>query len=194
TGGEIAIPLPPSKIIEAGGLAMPFVHQASIGLERTFFETFRVQTSYMMQRGRDQFRSVNVNAPLDGVRPDATLGNVTELQSDGTLDLDRFTVNLNYAIPQKRFFVGGNYQLSRLKNFTDSVFALPADNYDLDAEWGPSTRDARHRFFATVNMGLPKAMRLAVFAQGQSALPYNITTGFDLNGDTLITDRPLGVT
>ena len=194
TGGDIAIPLPPSTIIESAGLAMPFVHQASIGIERTFFQTFRVQTTYMMQRGRDQFRSVNVNAPLDAVRPDPTRGNVTELQSSGISDLDRFTINLNYAIPQKRFFAGGNYQLSRVKNFSDSAFVLPADNYNLGAEWGPSSRDARHRFFATVNMGLPKAMRLAVFAQGSSAPPYNITTGFDVNGDTLITDRPAGVT
>jgi hypothetical protein len=194
TGGDIAIPLPPSKIVEGPNLSMPFVHQASIGIERTFFETLRIQTSYMLQRGRDQFRSVNINAPLDGVRPDPTLGNVTQLQSDGTLDLDRFTVNVNYAIPQKRFFVGGNYQLSRLQNFTDSVFALPADNYDLAAEWGPSSRDARHRFFSFVNVGLPKAMRVAIFTQGQSAMPYNIITGFDLNGDTLITDRPPGVT
>ena len=192
--GAIAIPLPPSKIVEESGLAMPFVHQASIGIERTFFQALRIQTSYLMQRGRDQFRSVNINAPLDGVRPDSAFGNVTELQSDGRLDLDRFSVNVNYGIPQKRFFVGGNYQLSRLDNFTDSVFSLPADNYDLDAEWGPSSRDARHRFFATINMGLPKAMRLALFAQGQSAGPYNITTGFDLNGDTLITDRPAGIT
>ena len=72
--GNIAIPLPPSTIVEESGLAMPFVHQASIGIERTFFQALRIQTSYLMQRGRDQFRSVNINAPLDGVRPDSTLG------------------------------------------------------------------------------------------------------------------------
>jgi hypothetical protein len=194
TGGEIGIPLPPSKIIEASRLAMPLVHQASFGIERTFLETLRIQTSYLMQRGRNQFRSVNINAPLDGIRPDPTLGNVTEFESMGTSDLDRFTVNVNYAIPQKRFFAGGNYQLSRIRNFTDNAFALPADNYNLAAEWGPSSRDARHRFFATVSVGLPKTMRLAVFAQGTSALPYNIITGVDENGDTIISDRPVGVT
>ena len=30
--------------------------------------------------------------------------------------------------------------------------------------------------------------------QGSSALPYNLTTGFDTNGDTVINDRPNGVT
>jgi hypothetical protein len=194
TGGQRADPLPPSKIIEAAGLQMPYVHQASIGVERIFKENFRIQTTYMMQRGRDQFRSVNINAPIDGIRPDLTLGNVTELQSSATSTLDRLMVNVNYAIPQKRFFMGGNYQLARARNFTDNPFSLPADNYDLDAEWGPSSRDARHRFFGMVNFGLPKNVRMGIFTQGQSALPYNITTGLDNNGDTLLNDRPLGVT
>ena len=86
TGGQIADPLPPSRIVEAAGLSMPYVHQASIGIERTFIETLRIQATYLMQRGRDQFRSVNINAPLDGVRPDDSLGNVTELRSNGTAD------------------------------------------------------------------------------------------------------------
>ncbi len=193
-GGQIADPLPPSRIVEAAGLTMPYVHQASIGIERTFIETLRIQTTYLMQRGRDQFRSVNVNAPIDGVRPDETLGNVTELRSTGTTKVDRLMVNVNYAIPQKRFFVGGNYQFGRVKNFTDNPFTLPADNYDLDAEWGPSTRDVRQRFFAMVNFGLPKNSRMAIFTQGSSAAPYNVITGFDANGDTLISDRLAGAT
>jgi Carboxypeptidase regulatory-like domain len=194
TGGQIADPLPPSRIEEAAGLRMPYVHQASIGVERTFIETLRIQATYLMQRGADQFRSVNVNAPIDGVRPDESLGNVTELQSTGTTKVDRLMVNVNYAIPQKRFFMGGNYQFGRVKNFTDNPFSLPADNYDLDAEWGPSMRDIRHRFFAMVNFGLPRNVRMALFTQGSSAAPYNLITGFDLNGDTLISDRPAGVT
>ena len=55
-------------------------------------------------------------------------------------------------------------------------------------------RDVRHRFFAMVNFGLPKNSRMAIFTQGSSAAPYNLITGFDMNGDTLISDRPLGVT
>ena len=35
---------------------------------------------------------------------------------------------------------------------------------------------------------------MAIFTQGSSAPPYNLITGFDINGDTLINDRPHGVT
>jgi hypothetical protein len=193
-GGVISEPLPPSNIVEAPGLKMPYDHQASIGIERTFFQALRIQTTYLMQRGRNQFRAVNVNAPIDGARPDETLGNVTELQSTGTSNLDRLMVHVNYGVPQKHLFMAANYMLSRLLNYTDSPFALPADNYDLAAEWGPSSRDARHRFFGMINFPLPRNLSMGVFTQGSSATPYNIITGFDTNGDTLINDRPAGVT
>ena len=54
-------------------------------------------------------------------------------------------------------------------------------------------QDVRHRFFAMVNFGLPKGMRMGIFTQGQSASPYNIITGFDNNRDTVVSDRPEGV-
>ena len=89
--------------------------------------------------------------------------------------------------------MGANYQLARSNNYSDSAFALPANNYDLAAEWGPSLQDVRHRFFGMVNFGVPMGMRLGVFTQGQSASPYNVITGFDTNRDTVVNDRPEGV-
>jgi hypothetical protein len=150
-----------------------------------------------MMRGRDRLRAVNLNAPiaggLDPVRPDPSLGNVTEVDSTGRSEVDRLMVNVNYARPERRFFMGANYQLARSNNYADSAFSLPANNYDLEAEWGPSAQDVRHRFFAMVNFGLPMGLRMGVFGQGQSAAPYNVITGFDTNRDTVVNDRPEGV-
>ena len=56
------MPLPPSTICGPSGLSMPHLHQASIGIE-TVLGRLRLQASYMMQRGVDQLRSVNINAP-----------------------------------------------------------------------------------------------------------------------------------
>jgi hypothetical protein len=197
TGGAIGTALPPSRIIESADLRMPYLHQASIGIERTVFQTLRLMATYTMLRGRNQFRSVNLNAPIETdlgfVRPDPTLGNITQLESTGRSQIDRLMMNLNFAKPEKRFFMGMNYTLSRVRNFADNPFSLPANNYDLDAEWGPSAQDVRHRVFGMVNFGLPKGVRMGVFTQAQSASPYNIITGFDANRDTVINDRPAGV-
>lgn len=196
TGGALANPLPPSKYLSAL-YEMPYLHQASISVERTFFENLRLMTAFTMMRGRDQIRARNLNAPLAGgfdpVRPDPSLGNVTAIESTGRTEIDRFMVNVNYAIPEKRFFMGGNYQLGRANNYVDNPFALPADNYDLETEWGPSLQDVRHRMFAMVNFGVPWAMRLGIFTQAQSGAPFNIITGIDTNRDTVVNDRPEGV-
>jgi hypothetical protein len=196
TGGALANPLPPSKYLSAL-YDMPYLHQASFSVERNFFENLRLMTSYTMMRGRDTIRARNLNAPitggLDPVRPDPTMGNITAIDSTGKTEIDRFMVNVNYAIPEKRFFMGGNYQLGRSNNFTDNPFSLPANNYDLAAEWGPSMQDVRHRMFAMVNFGVPWAMRLGIFTQAQSASPYNVITGIDNNRDTVVNDRPEGV-
>jgi hypothetical protein len=125
--------------------------------------------------------------------PNPEVGNITVLESTGRLETDRLMVGINYAKPERRLFSGANYQLGRLENFTDSPFALPADNYDLDAEWGPSTRDVRHRMFGFVGFPLPKKLRGNLMLQAQSAAPYNIITGIDNNGDTVTNDRPEGV-
>jgi hypothetical protein len=190
--GALAIVLPPSIIRESEHLTMPWMHQASIGVERTF-GGLRVQTNYFMQRGYDQFRSVNTNAPVNGVRPIPEAGNITQLESTGQTDTDRWMLNVNYAKPEQRLFLGANYQLARVYTFADSAFSLPADNYDLAAEWGPSSRDIRHRIFSFLAFPLPRKLRGSIMTQRQSASPYTVITGIDTNRDTVLNDRPEGV-
>ena len=190
--GAFATALPPSIIRASANLSMPGMHQASVGVERNF-GALRVQTNYFMQRGFDQFRSVNVNAPVGGVRPQPEAGNITQLESTGASDTDRWMVNVNYGRPERRLFLGANYQLARVYNFVDSPYSLPANNYDLAAEWGPSSRDVRHRFFSFLAFPLPKKFRGSLMTQAQSAAPYTIITGIDNNRDTVLNDRPDGV-
>ncbi len=71
--------------------------------------------------------------------------------------------------------------------------SLPADNYDLRAERGASSNDTRHSLFMLLNLNAPKGPRLGALFSSTSAQPYNIITGFDDNGDTVINDRPAGV-
>ena len=71
--------------------------------------------------------------------------------------------------------------------------SLPANNFDLRAERGPSLQDIRHRFFLISNFTLPLGFRLGTIFQTSTAQPYNITTGFDNNGDSVVNDRPQGI-
>ena len=63
-----------------------------------------------------------------------------------------------------------------------------ANNISLD--YGRSAFDIRHRVFFGGTIGLPYAFRLSPFMIASSGSPYNITTGQDLNGDSIFNDRP----
>jgi hypothetical protein len=183
----------PASVIRAASLDQPIIQQASIGLERPLATWADFRTDYMWTRGSDSLRSVNVNAPVNGVRPDPSVGNITELQSTGSRASDRFTFALNARYAPRRILGMVMYQYANARNFADSPTALPSNSLDPDADWGPSAQDVRHRIFLNFNTPLGNGVRLGVNAQGASALPYNVTTGLDNNADTVFNDRAAGV-
>jgi outer membrane receptor for ferrienterochelin and colicin len=175
-------------------LKLPYVHQTSIGIERPIAPSLNFQASFMMIRGRNEFRSRNVNAPdAAGVRPEPAVGTVTQIESSGRSATNRLTLNLNYRVPNRRLFFNTTYTLSSVKNHADNATSLPANSLDPDAEWGPSSQDVRHRFNAMFNFGLPYGVRANISSNAQSAAPYNILTGRDDNRDGVVNDRPAGV-
>jgi hypothetical protein len=175
-------------------LRMPYVHQASIGIERALVENLMFQTSYTRIRGRNQLRSRNVNAPdASGVRPEPDVGTVTQIESSGRSAIDRLNVNVRYRIPDRRAFLNVNYTWSNANNHADNPLALPANSLNPWLEWGPSSQDIHHRVNAMVNVPLRYGIRASVSGSAQSAAPYTIITGTDDNGDGVVNDRPAGV-
>jgi hypothetical protein len=192
--GPAATVLPGGRVQISPDLEMPYVHQYSVGAERTFGEAVTVQGSFMRQDGRNQLRSININAPdASGVRPEPEVGTVSQLESTGRLESNRLTMNVSYRIPSTRTMLGTFYVLSSTKNHADSPLSLPADSRNPDGEWGPAALDVRHRIFTMFNFPLPKGMRGNIMSQAQSGLPYTITTGRDDNADGVSNDRPAGV-
>jgi hypothetical protein len=183
----------PASIIRASSLTQPIIQQASIGMERQLTAWAQLRTDYMWTRGSNTLRSVNVNAPIDGVRPDDTAGNISEIQSNGRRASDRLTVGINARSERFRIFSNVMYQLQSSRNFADSATSLPADSTNPDLDWGPSAQDVRHRLFVMFNTPLWYGVRAGLNVQIASALPYTITTGNDDNGDTVFNDRPEGV-
>lgn len=195
------------RIQAAQNLSMPYQHQASIGLERQITANLSTQVTFQSLRGRNLMRAININAPVatitgidaDGndvvswIRPDATVGNITQFESTGQSASDSLRVNASYRFPSKNIFMQGNYTLGSVKNYADGATSLPANNLDPDAEWGPSRQDVRHRVQAMVNVPLMFGVRSSINVNAQSATPYTITTGLDSNRDGVLNDRPDGV-
>lgn len=186
--------LPSGRVQASPDLSMPYVQQMSIGLDRPITTTLTLQTSYQWQRGYNQLRSRNINAPdASGVRPDPAAGTITQIESSGRLKSDRVTLNANYRIPARQIFLNLGYTWSNVKNHGNGATALPANSYNPDAEWGPSQQDIRHRLNTTVNFAVPLGLRLNLTNNYSSAPPYTITLGTDANRDGTSNDRPEGV-
>jgi len=183
----------PASVIRAASLGQPIIQQASFGLEKPLASWADFRTDYMWTRGSNTLRSVNVNAPVNGVRPDPALGNITEIQSSGKRASDRLTVALNARYIPRRVLGMVMYQLSSIRNYGDSPLSLPSDSNNPALDWGPAAQDVRHRIFFNFNTPLGNGVRMGLNVQGSSALPYNITTGLDTNGDTVFNDRAPGV-
>ncbi len=186
--------LPPSRIQRDPELEMPYIIQSSIGVETRPFNLFRFTTNYQYQRGVHLLRGTNLNAPVPGgLRPDSTVGNVTNIQSSAYLSAHRLMLGVGPATFVSGFFWSANYLLMKNTNESDSPFSLPVDNFNHRAERGPAANDIRHVFSAFVSRRLFKGLAASAIISANSAPPYNITTGFDDNGDTVINDRPFGI-
>ncbi|MDO8679850.1 MAG: TonB-dependent receptor [Acidobacteriota bacterium] len=185
----------PASVIRSASLGQPIIQQASFGLERPLAPWADFRADYMWTRGSNMLRSINVNAPahLDGVRPNLLVGNITEVQSSGKRASDRVAVALNARYIPRRILGMVMYQFGGTRNYADGPTALPSDSNNPNQDWGPSAQDVRHRIFFNFNAPLGRGIRAGLNVQGSSALPYNITTGFDANGDTVFNDRPAGV-
>ena len=184
------------RIQASEDLKMPRVHQASISYDRQVTTWLTTQTSYQMLRGRNTMRSRNINAPIDGVRPNPAFGDITQFESTGRTESDRLTlgVQFRYQANQQQMGLRVNYTLGREKNFANGATSLPSDSLNPDVDWGPSSGDRRHRFQIQGQVPLLFGVRANINADVNSGVPYNMTTGFDDNNDGTFNDRPEGVT
>jgi len=191
-GGIQTIP-PASRIQFDPELRQPYIIQSSLGLETTALKKVRLMTNYQYQRGVHMLHGLNLNAPIFGIRPDATIGNVTNIESSAYTSVHRLMIGVGPAQFINGFFWNVNYLFMRSTNEADSPFSLPSNNFNLREDRGPSANDFHHLISAFINKRLKKGFAASAIVQATSALPYNITTGFDDNKDTVINDRPLGV-
>jgi hypothetical protein len=182
--------------------------QSSLQVERELSPSAAIAIGYLGVRARGLILSRNVNAPTVPVsagtpnlgRPDPRFANVSRFESAGESRYDGLTLSLRQRFT-RALSARVSYTLSEARdNAGNAFFFTPQDNADIDAEWGPSDNDQRHRLVASAALDAPahgslvlRGWRLAgVFSYG-SALPFNILAGADRNFDTNVNDRPAGV-
>ena len=198
-------PIAINKVVQASDLSLPYVHQASLGVERQLMDNMSVQVTYQRLIGRNQLRGRDINYgytvgslethDLVRIRPDANFGTITQIESTGKSQSDRLTIQLRRqlrtASGQQVGFLQASYQLGETNaNFTGAT-SLPIDSNNPDAEWGPQGQDIRHQAQFGGNVRLPYDFRLQGSLNVRSAPAYNLSLGRDINADGVV-DRPEG--
>ncbi len=187
---------PSGRVQASADLEMPRVHQASISYDRQLTPSITFQTSYQVLRGQNLMRSRNINAPIDGVRPNPLFGDITQFQSTGRSSSNRLTVGTRFRLQMANTqpaMINVNYTYGHEKNFADGATSLPSDSLNPDLDWGPSRQDIRHRVQLQVNAPVLFGVRANANMNVASGVPYNMTTGRDDNDDGVFNDRPDGV-
>jgi hypothetical protein len=189
--GQAAQP-PPSVLRLNPNLRTPYVTQASVSVERELWSRSLLTVEYQWLHGVKLLRSRNLNAPLSGVRANPNFFNLNQVESSAQMRSDAVSVAWRGNVG-KRFTGMAQYTYAQSFDNTSGTFYLPANNYDLRAEWGRADFDARQRLSLVGTMELPWSFRVGTFVTLASGMPYDITTGFDNNGDSVANDRPTGV-
>lgn len=187
--------IPPSLVTLDSRLSTPYLVQGSLSVEQELWKGAHLTIAGEALRGKHFFRSRNINAPLPqtGTLPDLRFRNIDQIESTASMNSNAVSVTFSGRVA-RHFNAVVQYTFSHTTNDTSGIFSLPANNYDLRPERGRADFDRRHRFTLAGIVNLPAGFRVGVLANVGSGIPYDITTGFDNNLDTVANDRPPGVT
>ncbi len=191
--GPLGATTPSDQYIWPDALVLPNAHRVNLGADRQLTPNTRLTVSYGRSWGRSLVRGRNLNAPVDGVRPDPTRANVVALASDAASWSQMLHVGVNVMkMEWHRTFMALNYTWATSDTNTTGGFSLPASGNTLDTEWGPAPGDVTHRLGGAFNSTPFRNFTVGINLRAQSGLAYNATTGRDDNGDGVFEDRPDG--
>jgi len=180
-------------------LRTPYIMQTGISVERQLTKNANLAVTYLNSRGVHEFFTENINAPECSAfpcnpgaapRPLASTNNIYQYQSEGIFKQNQLIVNSSVRIGSK-LSLFGYYTLNYANSDTGAgAGSFPSIDNNISLDYGRSSFDIRHRVFFGGTIGLPYAFRLSPFMMASSGTPYNVTTGQDLNGDSIFNDRP----
>jgi hypothetical protein len=173
------------------------------GIDQQVGTRLRVSSTYSYTRIEKSFRGENLNAPVNGVRPNSGFNNVVNVVSDGEGRQHQVISSGSWqfatptpAMQRDKFNIrrGGlnvSYFWQRARNNNEGPFQPPSTG-DLANDWGPAFGDVRHRVNVGLNSQALRNLSMNFNFSASSGSAYNITTGRDDNGDLYFNDRPVG--
>jgi outer membrane receptor protein involved in Fe transport len=190
------LPYPQETILGvAPDYKIPYSINTSFGVTRDIGSALSVRADYVHSRTKDPSIGPDTNwvRNADGTfaRRDPRYGNITLVTNGGFIEYNGLVTRAEYRLSANGR-AGLSYTLSKTtSNMSTGLSTGGVTNpFDLDEDRGPDDNDRRHNVVFDASYLVPRIdVQAAGIATYRSALPYSVTTSFQLDTDPF-SDRP----
>jgi len=166
----------------------------NFGFSHTIRKSWIVSADYYIAQMWHYTRTENINSPANGqplgprpLEPDV---NILQWQSSGRGHGNLIFMGLNNQSLKYLQFNIGAVRDHIIDDTDDSPFTAPQTTGSNLGEYSRRTGNPLWNIFGNATAKLPLKLQLSANFNAQDESPYNITTGFDNNGDGDFNDRP----
>lgn len=204
---------PTNRYLLEDSRKMPQTKRTSLGLSGSI-KRLSLGATYSYNRSSNILTGQQLNAPVNGVRPDPNFANIIRAVGLGESYSHQISGNVSVslapgAVPggmpmppsgsasqpffslRRGMFVGMFFGLNRNRSNSEGPFSVPATG-DLSQEWGPAF-GGPWNVHTSFSSQMIKNLGFNMSISASAGQYYTITTGVDDNGDLILNDRPAGV-
>jgi hypothetical protein len=166
----------------------------NVGGTRVLPGGFNLSGDYYKGRIWNYTRSNNINSPLNddpyGPRPGPANLNILQMQNSGQGNVNATFVGIEqHTMKNVQFFFGG-VRVQLIDDTDDNEFSTPQSSTSNEGEFAHRTGQPVWNLFGNGTFKLPEGLQLSTNFHAGGDAHFNITTGFDNNGDGNFNDRP----
>ncbi len=166
----------------------------NLGLTKALPGGWNLSADFYLARLWNYARSENINSPLNGSptgpRPIAPSVNILQVQNSGQGGADvQFFGLEQHKLKHVQFFLGA-VRVNVFDDANDDEFFTPQSSTSDAGEFARREGNPLWNFFGNATVKLPAKVEWSFNMNGAAEAVYNVTTGFDNNGDGNFNDRP----
>lgn len=166
----------------------------NVGGTRVLPAGFNFSMDYYVGRIWNYMRSNNINSPLNdeptGPRPGPANLNILQVQNSGQGRVNAVFAGFeNHKFKRVQFFVGA-VRVNLIDDTDDNTFFTPQSSTSDVGEFAHRTGQPVWNVFGNGTLKLPAKIVVSANFNANGGSHYNITTGYDNNGDGNFNDRP----
>ena len=166
----------------------------NVGFSKTFPKGFTLSGDYYIAQLWHSTRTENINAPTNGSptgpRPFGPNLNILQMQGSGRGYANVQSMGISQQSLKRVQFFAGAVRVIVIDDSDNNPFFTPQTTGINTGEYARRDNQGLWQIFGNASVNLPAKVALSANYNGTGLQAYNVTTGFDNNGDGDFNDRP----